>query len=67
MKISEIRNLSADQIAKKIEESRVELFNLRVQVSTQQNTKVSDISRVRKLIARLNTVRRESELKGAEE
>ncbi|NIS09662.1 MAG: 50S ribosomal protein L29 [Candidatus Dadabacteria bacterium] len=67
MKIGEIRNLSSDQIAKKLEESKNELFNIRVQVSTQQNTKVSEIGRVRKLIARLNTVQRENELKGAEE
>ncbi len=67
MKTSEIRNLNTDQIAKKIEESRQELFNLRIQVSTQQLTKVSEINRVRKLIARLCTVQRENELKGAEE
>ncbi|HSG32330.1 MAG TPA: 50S ribosomal protein L29 [Thermodesulfobacteriota bacterium] len=67
MKISEIRNLSSDQIAKKLEESKNELFNIRVQVSTQQNTKVSEVGRVRKLIARLNTVQRENELKGAKE
>ena len=63
MKTSEIRNLNDDQIVKKIEESRQELFNLRVQVSTQQLTKVSEISRVRKLIARLRTILKENQLR----
>jgi len=63
MKTSEIRNLNDDQIVKKIEESRQELFNLRVQVSTQQLTKVTEISRVRKLIARLRTILKENQLK----
>ena len=61
MKTSEIRNLNDDQIVKKIEESRQELFNLRVQVSTQQLTKVTEISRVRKLIARLRTILKENQ------
>jgi len=63
MKASEIRNLNDDQIVKKIEESRQELFNLRVQVSTQQLTKVTEISRVRKLIARLRTILKENQLR----
>ena len=62
MKTSEIRNLNDDQIVKKIEESRQELFNLRVQVSTQQLTRVSEINRVRKLIARMRTVLKENQL-----
>lgn len=63
MKTSEIKNLNDDQIVKKIEESRQELFNLRVQVSTQQLTKVTEISRVRKLIARLRTILKENQLR----
>jgi large subunit ribosomal protein L29 len=63
MKTSEIRNLNDDQIVKKIEESRQELFNLKVRVSTQQLTKVSEINRVRKLIARLSTVLKENQLR----
>ena len=63
MKTSEIRNLNDGQIVKKIEESRQELFNLRVQVSTQQLTKVTEISRVRKLIARLRTILKENQLR----
>ena len=63
MKTSEIRNLNDDQIVKKIEESRQKLFNLRVQVSTQQLTKVTEISRVRKLIARLRTILKENQLR----
>jgi len=62
MKTSEIRNLADDQLVKKIEETKQELFKLRVQVSTQQLTKVSEINRTRKLIARLNTVLKENQL-----
>ncbi len=56
MNAGEIRNLNEEQIIKKLDESRNELFKLKIQVSTQQLTKVSEIKRVRRLIARLNTV-----------
>jgi large subunit ribosomal protein L29 len=62
MTAAEIRNLSPEQILKKIDESRDELFKVKIQVSTQQFTKVSEIKRIKKVISRLNTVYKEKQL-----
>ena len=63
MKVNEIRNLSTDEIVKKIEETKEELFNLRFQQATGNLEKPSKIKDLRKLIARLKTVLHERELK----
>ena len=63
MKVNEIRNLSTDEIVKKIEETKEELFNLRFQQATGNLEKPSRIKELRKLIARLKTVLHERELK----
>jgi len=62
MTAAEIRNLSPEQILKKIDESRDELFKVKIQVSTQQFTKVSEIKRIKKIISRLNTIYKEKQL-----
>ena len=62
MTVAEIRNLNTEQILKKINESRDELFKVRLQVSTQQFTKVSEVRRIKKIISRLQTVYREKQL-----
>lgn len=56
MKIEEIRILSDQEIAKQLEETHQELFNLRFRLSTKQLVNHREIPRVRKDIARLNTV-----------
>ena len=61
MTVSEIRNLSPEQIIKKLNETRDELFRVKLQVSTQQFTKVSEIKRIKKTISRLNTIYREKQ------
>ncbi len=63
MKVNEIRNLTTDEIVKKIEETKEELFNLRFQQATGNLEKPSRIKELRKLIARLKTVLHERELK----
>ena len=63
MKVNEIRNLTTDEIVKKIEETKEELFNLRFQQATGNLEKPSRIKELRKLIARLKTVLSERELK----
>ena len=63
MKVNEIRNLTTDEIVKKIEETKEELFNLRFQQATGNLEKPSRIKDLRKLIARLKTVLHERELK----
>ena len=52
----EIRALSDEQIIKKIEESKEELFNLRLSQATGNLEKPSRIKELRKLVARLKTI-----------
>ncbi len=62
MKIDEFRALSADDVAKQLEEAHQELFNLRFRLSTRQLVNHREIRRVKKKIARLLTIKREREL-----
>ena len=62
MKVEEIRALSDEDLAKQLEESHEELFNLRFRLSTRQLVNHREIPRVKKKIARLKTVMREREL-----
>ena len=62
MKVEEIRALSDEDLAKQLEESHEELFNLRFRLSTRQLVNHREIPRVKKKIARLKTIMREREL-----
>ncbi|NLM62954.1 MAG: 50S ribosomal protein L29 [Mollicutes bacterium] len=62
MKIEEIRKLSNEEITKKIEEYKEELFNLRFSQATGNLEKPSRIKELRKTVARMKTVLREREL-----
>ena len=62
MKVNEIRNLTTDEIIAKIKESKEELFNLRFQQATGSLEKPSRIHELRKLVARMKTIKREREL-----
>lgn len=62
MDAKEIRNLSTEDINKKIESNKEELFNLRFSQATGNLEKPSRIPALRKEIARLKTVIREREL-----
>ena len=62
MKVNEIRNLTTEEINKKIKESEEELFNLRFQQATGNLEKPSRIKDLRHQVARLKTVLREREL-----
>ena len=59
---SEIRQLSNEEIMKKIEEYKEELFNLRFNAATGNLEKPSRIRELRKLVARMKTILREREL-----
>lgn len=59
MKAEEFRSLKEEELDKKYAELTEELFNLRVQVATQQSTNVGRIKDLRKDIARVKTVLRE--------
>ena len=62
MRVTEIRALSSDEIASKLEDTREEHFKLRFQFATAQLTDYSRLRQVRREIARLATVLREREL-----
>lgn len=62
MKVDELRTLSTEDIKKHITESQQELLNLRFRLTTRQLVNHREIVRVRKNIARLETVLREREL-----
>ena len=62
MKIKEIREMSAEQLAEKLMELKKDLFNLRLQHATNQLDNPSKIADVKHDIAKIKTVQREREL-----
>ena len=64
MKASEIRESTAAELNKKLEELRSELFNLRFQHAINQLENPMRINAVKKDIARIKTILREMELSG---
>ena len=66
MKVKEIRELSTEEINKKLVETKEELFNLRFQQATGNLEKPSRIRDLRHEVARLKTVLRERELNEGE-
>ena len=60
--LKELRALSVEDIKKQLEESRQELFNLRFRLSTKQLVNHRELRRVKRNIARLNTLLSEKEL-----
>ena len=64
MKNSEIRELTNEQISKKIDELKEELFNLKLSQATGNLEKPSRIKELRKAVARMKTILRERELAG---
>ena len=62
MDARKIRDLSTEEIIKKIEDNKEELFNLRFAQATGNLEKPSRISELRKEIARMKTIIREREL-----
>ena len=62
MKVEEVRALSAEELVKQLEEVHQELFNLRFRLATKQLVNHREIPRVKKKIARLETIIKEREL-----
>ncbi|MDD3391955.1 MAG: 50S ribosomal protein L29 [Bacilli bacterium] len=62
MNNKDIRALSNEEIVKKIEQMKEELFNLRFSQATGNLEKPSRIKELRKAIARMKTIMREREL-----
>ena len=63
MKVNEIREMSADELNQKLTSLKEELFNLRFQLATGQLENPMRIKDVKKTIARIKTIQRESALK----
>ena len=59
MKISEIREMTSEQLDAKLKELKEELFNLRFQLAINQLENTNRIGEVKKDIARVMTVIRE--------
>ena len=58
MKYKDIQELTDEELAKKVEEGRAELFNLRFQMPTSQLDNTARVKNVKKDIARLLTEQR---------
>jgi large subunit ribosomal protein L29 len=56
MKASELRAKSTEELNKEMVELLRAQFGLRMQISTQQSTKVDQLSKVRRDIARVRTL-----------
>lgn len=63
MKAKEIRDLNASEMEQKVAGLKEELFNLRFQIATGQLENPMRIREVKKAIARIKTIQRESEIK----
>ena len=65
MKAKELKNLSVEELAKKLDELKKDLFMLRMQHATNQLDNPQKIADTKRDIARVKTVLREQELKAA--
>ena len=61
MKAKEIKNLSVEELTKKLDDLKTDLFLLRMQHATNQLDNPMQIANVKKDIARVKTIIREKE------
>ncbi len=64
MKANEIREMTAEELNVKLADLKKDLFNLRLQHATNQLDNPTQITKVKRDIARVNTVLRELQLAG---
>jgi large subunit ribosomal protein L29 len=62
LKLKELRDLGADDLKKQLEDTHQELFNLRFRLATKQLVNHREVRRVKRNIARLETLLKEKEL-----
>jgi large subunit ribosomal protein L29 len=62
VKIEEMKSLSVEELTKKLNDAHQELFNLRFRLSTRQLVNHREVPRVKKEIARMETIIREKQL-----
>jgi large subunit ribosomal protein L29 len=65
VKPADLRALSDEELAKRLDELQQELFNLRFQLTTRQLENYNRLEAVRRDIARVKTILRERELEVA--
>jgi large subunit ribosomal protein L29 len=63
MKASELRQMSADEMLRKADDLKQELFNLRFQQTINQMEKPHKMKQTRRDIARIKTIIRETDSK----
>jgi large subunit ribosomal protein L29 len=61
MKVSEIRELTLDELRQRERDSAEELFNLKFQLATGQLENKMRISQMKKELARIKTIMREKQ------
>jgi large subunit ribosomal protein L29 len=59
MKATEFRNLTEQELGKREVELKEEIFNLRIQIATQQTTNVARIRNLKRDLARVLTIKKE--------
>jgi large subunit ribosomal protein L29 len=62
VKTEEMKTLGIDELKKRVNDAHQELFNLRFRLSTRQLTNHREVPRVKKEIARLETIIRQKQL-----
>lgn len=62
MKAAELRSMSYDDLAEKLDEAKEELFNLRFQFATNQLDNTARLGHVRREVARIATIMRDMEI-----
>jgi large subunit ribosomal protein L29 len=67
LKVKDIRELSHEEIERKLEETKEELFNLRFQNATGQLDNYKRIQELKRDVARIKTILRENEIESARE
>jgi large subunit ribosomal protein L29 len=63
VKIEEIRAIGSEELEKKLEATRQDFFNLRLRLSTKQLVNHREIPRVKRDIARIETILKERVVK----
>ena len=67
LKVSELRELGKEEVERKLEETKEELFNLRFQNATGQLDNYKRIRDLKRDVARIKTLLREQEIAEADE
>jgi large subunit ribosomal protein L29 len=62
MNAAELRELTAPELRERLSEAKDQLFNLRFQLATNQLDNTAQLGKLRRDIARIETVMREQEI-----